>query len=95
MDFGIGLCIKKFYSLGTDFVNGVSLSSEFIGKRIFLYIEGILFHPPLVFDEIYWTSALLAVIMLSHVFNWVTIWYFIRLVCEELGWVNDYSCGWG
>ena len=46
----IGLCIKYFYSLGTDFVGKVLSFSEFIAKRIFFYIEVILFRPSFVFS---------------------------------------------
>ena len=74
---------------------GVSPSYEFITKSILLYIEGILFHPPFVFSEKYWASALLAVIMLSHVFNCISVWCSISLVCSELGWVDGDGCVWG
>ena len=67
---------------------GVSLSSEFIANSILFYIEFIFFHPPFSFAETSWVSALLSVIMLSHVSNWITIWCPIILVCFELGWVD-------
>ena len=60
---------------------GGSLSFEFIANIIFLYIEGILFHPTFVFAETYWASALLTLIMLSHVYNRIAIWCSISLVC--------------
>ena len=73
---------------------GVSLSYEFIANRIFLYIEGIFFHPPFVSAEISWAGALLDVIMLSHSSNWISTWYSISLVCYELGWVDGDGCVW-
>ena len=74
---------------------GVSKSFEFIAKSIFLYIEGIFFHPTFVFAETYWSSDLLAVIMLSHVSNWISIWCSISRVCLELGLVDGDDCVWG
>ena len=71
------------------------MSYEFIAKIIFLYIEGIFFHPPILFSQTYWSSVLLAVIMLSHLSNWIAIWCFISLVCVELGWVDGDGCVWG
>ena len=73
---------------------GVSPYYELIFKSIFLYIEGILLHTPLVFSETSWASALIYVIMLLHVSNWISNWLSIRLVCSELGWVDGDGCVW-
>ena len=77
------------------FSAGVSPSSEFIAKSIFLYIGVISFHTPLVFAETYCASALLYGIMILHVSNCISIWCPISLVCLELGWVDGDVCVWG
>ena len=74
---------------------GISPYSEFMVKRIFLYMEGIFLCLPFVFSEISWASALLAVIMLLHVSNRIDIWCSISLVSSELCWVNGDGCVWG
>ena len=71
------------------------MSSEFIAKIVFLYIEGIFFYALLVFADTSWASALIAVIMILHVFNCIYIWCSISLMSVELGWVDGDGCGWG
>ena len=73
----------------------VSMSSEFIAKSIFVYIEGIFFHPPFVFDEASWANDLLAVVLFFHVSSWISILCSIILVFADLGWVYSDGCGWG
>ena len=73
---------------------GVSLSYEFIVKSILLYVEGILFHPPFVFFETSWASALLAIIILSTVSNLIAILCSISLVCSKIGWVDGDGYIW-
>ena len=68
--------------------------SELIEKSIFLYIEVIFSHPPIVFFETSWASSLIALIMILHVSNWISIWCSISLVCSELGWVYGDGCVW-
>ena len=55
-------------------------------------MEGIFFHPPFIFSETSWYSALLDMIILLHVSNWIAIWCYFSLVCSELGLVNSDGC---
>ena len=73
----------------------VSLFSEFIAKSIFLYIQSIFFHSPFLFADTYSASAVLSVIIILHVSNWIFIWCSISLVCAELGLVDGDGCVWG
>ena len=76
---------KRLWALVSVFVLNIYIPwVEFIANRILLYIEAIFFHPPFLFADMSWASALLAVIMLSHVSNWISIWCSISLVCSEL-----------